>query len=128
MFNTPETNFISSLRKNFINFVNDRIQTKIWLYCDMPQFATDDRTHLRIKPACKTLKRTIIRFRYNHVRFKIYQNLKGFLCAQFFLSISSSSQPLSASSSRSAHSSHPWYFSRSRLSEMACYRTFKAAS
>ena len=74
MFNTPETNFISSLRKNFINFVNDHIQTKIWLYCDMPQFATDDRTHLRIKPACKTLKRTIIRFRYNHVRFKIYQN------------------------------------------------------
>lgn len=29
MFNTPETNFISSLRKNFINFANDRIQTEI---------------------------------------------------------------------------------------------------
>ena len=90
MLNAPGTNFISSLRKNFINFANDRIQTKISLYRDMPQFATADRTRSRIKPACKTLKRTIIRFRYNHVRFKIYQNLKGFLCAQFFLSISSS--------------------------------------
>ena len=29
MLNAPDTNFISSLRKNFINFANDRIQTKI---------------------------------------------------------------------------------------------------
>ncbi len=29
MLSMPETNFISSLRKNFINFANDRIQTKI---------------------------------------------------------------------------------------------------
>lgn len=34
-------------------------------------FATADRTRSPIKPAYKTLKRTIIRFRYNHVRFKI---------------------------------------------------------
>ena len=74
MLNAPDTNFISSLRKNFINFANDRIQTKISLYRDMPQFATADRTHSPVKPACKTLKRTIIRFRYNHIRFKIYQN------------------------------------------------------
>lgn len=26
MLNAPDTNFISSLRKNFINFANDRIQ------------------------------------------------------------------------------------------------------
>ena len=36
MLNAPDTNFISSLRKNFINFTNDRIQTKISLYRDMP--------------------------------------------------------------------------------------------
>ena len=75
MFSIPETNFISSLRKNFINLAGSRIQKlKIESYRDMPQFVTADRTRSRIKPACKTLKRTIIRFRYNHVRFKIYQN------------------------------------------------------
>ena len=36
MLSMLETNFISSLRKNFINFANDRIQTKISLYRDMP--------------------------------------------------------------------------------------------
>ena len=38
MPNTPETNFISSLRKNFINFTNDRIQTKISLYRDIAAY------------------------------------------------------------------------------------------
>nr|WP_315057612.1 hypothetical protein [uncultured Campylobacter sp.] len=38
MLSMLETNFISSLRKNFINFANDRIQTKISLYRDMPQY------------------------------------------------------------------------------------------
>ena len=36
MLNAPSTNFISNLRKNFINFAHDRIQTKISLYRDMP--------------------------------------------------------------------------------------------
>ena len=40
----------------------------------MPQFATADRTRSPKNPLAKTLKLTIIRFRYNHVRFKIYQN------------------------------------------------------
>ena len=74
MFNTPETNFISSLRKNFINFVNDLSKLKFDYTAICRNIATADRIHSRIKPACKTLKRTIIRFRYNHVRFKIYQN------------------------------------------------------
>ncbi len=39
MFNTPETNFISSLRKNFINFAGRHIQKlKIALYRDMSQY------------------------------------------------------------------------------------------
>ncbi|WP_298953121.1 hypothetical protein [uncultured Campylobacter sp.] len=55
MLNAPGANFISSLRKNFINFANDRIQTKISLYRDMPQFATADRTHSSKNPLAKHL-------------------------------------------------------------------------
>ena len=38
MLNAPSTNFISNLRKNFINFANDSIQTKISLYRDISQY------------------------------------------------------------------------------------------
>lgn len=38
MLSMPDANFISSLRKNFINFANDRIQTKISLYRDISQY------------------------------------------------------------------------------------------
>ncbi len=55
MLNAPGTNFISSLRKNFINFANNRIQTKISLYRDMPQFATADRTRSPKNPLAKNL-------------------------------------------------------------------------
>lgn len=56
MLSMPETNFISSLRKNFINFAGSRIQKlKIESYRDMPQFATADRTHSSKNPLAKHL-------------------------------------------------------------------------
>nr|WP_314071421.1 hypothetical protein [uncultured Campylobacter sp.] len=55
MFNTPETNFISSLRKNFINFVNDLSKLKFDYTAICRNIATADRTHSRINPLAKHL-------------------------------------------------------------------------
>ena len=48
MLNAPDTNFISSLRKNFINFANDRIQRFKNLI--IPRYAVISRPLAPIRP------------------------------------------------------------------------------